>query len=246
MKNSLLALMIILILAGCDFIDYENGNGDIRSEKRLVDNFTEIQLTGNYEIGLKKGPKGQVVIVTDSNLLQFIDTEVHNEVLIVESTKKIRSNEGIKIYVTYQELVSLKSIGASTIKSESPIISERFELEIPGASLVDLEVEVKDLEIMLAGAGSVKLKGRADNQTVSLRGVGNFEAFELESQSCEVTVSGMGGAEVNVKENLNARVNGVGSIKYRGNPHTVDDKVSGIGTIQAADSEESSRNTESI
>lgn len=238
--------MILLILVGCDFIDYENGNGDISSEKRLVDNFTEIQLTGNYEIGLKKGPKGQVVIVTDSNLLQFIDTEVHNEVLIVESTRKIRSNEGIKIYVTYKELESLKSIGASTIKSESPIISDRFELEIPGASLVDLEVDVRDLEIMLAGAGSVKLKGRADNQTVSLRGVGNFEAFELESQSCEVTVSGMGGAEVNVKENLNARVNGVGSIKYRGNPNTVDDKVSGIGTIQAADSEESSRNTESI
>ena len=239
MKNSLLMILVVLGMASCNLAEYETGNGDITSEKRQVDNFNEIHLTGNFEIGLKEGPKEQVVIVTDANLLDLIETEVENEVLVVSSRKKIRSDQGIKVYVTYQNLEALKSIGASIIKSDAPILTERFELEVPGASLIDLEVDTKDLEILLAGACSVKLKGKAENQSIALKGVGNLEAFDLESRSCEVRVSGMGGVEVNVKENLIARVNGVGSIKYKGSPQTVDDKVSGIGTIQAVDYEDS-------
>jgi hypothetical protein len=70
---------------------------------------------------------------------------------------------------------------------------------------------------------------------ISLNGVGKLEAFDLESETCTVTVSGMGGVEVNVKENLNARVNGVGSIRYQGNPSKVDDRISGLGTIEMAE-----------
>lgn len=245
MRYPLITFIVIWTMA-CNIIDYEKGNGEISSEKRMLDKFSEIQLTGNYEIGLKKGPKGQLVVVTDSNLLEFIQSEVVNQVLIIESSKKIRSVDGIKIYITYQELEGIKSVGASVIKTENTIVSDRFELEIPGAGIIDMVVDVNDLEVILAGAGLVKLSGRAVNQSISLNGVGNLEAFDLESHSCKVTVSGMGGAEINVKENLTARVNGIGSIRYRGNPHTVNDKISGIGTISAVKEDDSSDHRETI
>ena len=236
----------VIFTTACNFIDFEKGNGEIISEKRMMDTFTEVQLMGNYEIRLRKGPKWQLVVVTDSNLLEFISSEVINGVLIIESNKKIRSEGGIKIYITYQELEAIKSVGASVIKTENTLVSDRFELEIPGAGLIDLEVDVNDLEITLAGAGLVKLKGSAENQSVSLNGVGSFEAFNLESRFCKVTVSGMGSAEINVKENLMARVNGIGSIRYRGNPYTIDDKIFGIGTINAVDEDSASDHRETI
>lgn len=231
---------------GCDTINYEHGNGEISSEKRLLDSFSEIQLTGSFEIGLKKGAKGQLIIVTDSNLLEFIDSEVINDVLIIENSKNINSEDGVKIYITYQSLDKIKSVGASMIKTENAIVSDRFQLEMPGAGIIDLEVEVTDLEVRLAGAGMIKLKGTATNQSVSLNGVGSLEAFELESKSCKVTVSGMGGAEINVKENLDARVNGIGSIKYKGSPGLVEDKISGVGTITPVDEGRESQAFESI
>ncbi len=241
----LLSFLIIWTMA-CDSITFEKGNGEISSEKRMIDTFSEIQLTGNYEIVLKKGPKGQLVVVTDSNLLEFIHSEVVNGVLIVENSKKIRSEDGIRIYITFQELEAIRSVGVSIIKTENTIVANRFELEIPGAGIIDLEVDVNDLEVTLTGAGLVKLKGRAVNQTVSLNGVGSLEAFDLESRSCKVIVSGMGKAEINVKENLNARVNGIGSIKYRGRPHTVDDKISGVGTIRPVEEYDRSDRPETI
>jgi hypothetical protein len=237
MKEAFWFGLLLLLITGCHLIGIEKGNGEVNSEKRSMGNFSEIRFTGNFEIGLKSGPKGQVLLVTDDNLLEFIDTEVENEVLVITTSKRLHSNHGLKVYVTYKDLNKLVSIGASKIKAEGPIESKSLEINVPGASLIDLEVNVTDLEVMLAGAGSVKLKGRATNQTLSLNGVGNVEAFELESRSCRVTVSGMGGAEVNVKENLHARVNGVGSISYKGSPETVDEKVSGLGNINRDEDE---------
>jgi len=239
--NFLKFLLLFLVLtSSCDLINYENGNGEINSEKRMLDSFTEIHLAGNYEIGLKQGPKSQVVIVTDNNLLKYIETEVDNGTLVIESSKRIKTDAGVKIYITYQHLVGIKSAGASIIKTENAIVSDRFNLEMPGAGLIEMEVDVSDLEITLAGAGMLKLKGKATDQIISLNGVGNLEAYELESRSCSITVSGMGGAEINVKENLDARVNGIGSIKYRGNPSTVNDNISGVGTIAPDTDQESS------
>lgn len=238
MKGHLSLLLSLFFLVSCDSLIHERGNGKIESEKRSVDSFTEVRLEGNYEVGLKHGLKEQVVIVTDENLLQYIDTEVEHGVLIIEDSEKIRSQDGIKIYITYNSLTSLRSAGASVIKSEDKIVSEVFSLEVPGAGVVELEVEVNDLEVVLAGAGLVKLSGSARSQSVSLNGVGSLEAYELESDNCEVSVSGVGGAKVNVKENLNANVNGIGGIKYKGNPKVVNDRVSGIGTIRKADEDD--------
>lgn len=246
MKNALLFTLLLIYISGCQLIGIEKGNGQIDSHKRLVAFYNEVRLTGNFEIHLKPGPKSQVVIVTDDNLLDYIQTEVENELLEVTTDKKLQSDHGIKIFLTYEELNKITSIGASIIKTDGQIVSERFELEVPGASLVDLDLDVTDLEVMLAGAGSVKLKGKANNQELSLNGVGHVEAFDLESQWCQVTVSGMGEAEVNVKEILKARVNGVGSISYSGNPEKVDDKVSGLGTIRPRDGAKSEEPSERI
>ncbi len=225
-------LWILCLLWACGDVIYEEGNGQITSEKRMLDSFDEIRLSGNYEVGIKQGAQEQLVIVTDENLMKYIQSSVEDGILIIEDDQKIRSKDGIKLYITYQELTRLRSAGASVIKTDGPLRSELFHLEVPGAGMVDLDVDVDELEVELAGAGLVKLKGRADQQTVDLRGVGSLKAFELESKHCQVTVSGVGGAEVNVKENLKAVVKGIGGIQYLGDPAVISDQVSGIGTIK--------------
>ena len=50
-----------------------------------------------------------------------------------------------------------------------------------------------------------------------------------------VTVSGVGGAKVNATDILTATLNGVGSIKYDGDPGTTNLNTNGIGVIKKAD-----------
>jgi len=234
MRRLLVIILLPLLFLGCDEVVKERGNGKIESEKRVLEGFTEINLAGNYEVGLKHGAQEQVVIVTDENLLPYIESSVENGVLIIEDSERIKSADGIKIFITYDQISKIKSAGASVVKSEDVISSDVFSLMVPGAGLIDLKLDVEDLEVELAGAGLVKLSGRADSQHVTLKGVGSLEAFDLESNTCDVSVSGVGGAEVNVKENLTAVVRGIGGIKYKGDPKSVQDEVSGIGTIKSA------------
>ena len=46
----------------------------------------------------------QVVIVTDENLLPYIESSVENGVLVIEDSDRIKSEEGIKIFITYKEV----------------------------------------------------------------------------------------------------------------------------------------------
>lgn len=239
-------LMLLWVMAtACETVVTERGNGQIESQKRTLENFKEIHLKGNYQVNLKQGAQPQLVIVTDENLLDYIDSWVEDEVLIIEDQEKIASKEGIKLFITFPDLEAIQSTKASVIKSEDVITTDNFELQVSGAGLVELELEVGEFHLDLPGAGLVKLKGKADFVGLTLSGLGNLEAFDLESNTCVVDVSGVGGAQLNVKENLKASVNGIGGIRYKGDPQ-VEDHVSGIGTIKKAREEDKPSDSQQI
>ena len=229
---------LLIFFSGCQDLVHEKGNGIIVTEDREVEEFDGLNLRGSYQVFLNQGSRSGLVIETDENLLQYIETEVRDKILYIENLEKISSKEGTKIYLTFEQLKELSSAGASTVKSESLLKAQSLEVSMPGAGILDLQLEVQDLEIDLAGAGLVKLEGWAQNQDIKMSGIGNLEGYDLRSRTCEVTVSGVGSAEVNVSENLTARINGMGGIKYQGNPVSVDQKVSGLGKITNVDEKE--------
>jgi hypothetical protein len=63
-------------------------------------------------------------------------------------------------------------------------------------------------------------------------GVGSVSNGELVSEKCRASVTGVGAAEVNVTQELDASVSGVGKISYEGNPRDVSKSVSGLGAVE--------------
>lgn len=224
-------LTLFIITVSCQDLVHERGNGNIVTDEREVEEFDGLNLRGSYQVFLNQGSRTRLVIETDENLLEYIETEVRGGILYIDNLEKISSKEGTKIYLTFEQLDWLSSAGASTIKTESLLTTESLEVSMPGAGILDLQLEVQDLKIDLAGAGLVKLEGWAQNQEIKMSGIGNLEGYELRSRTCKVTVSGLGNAQVNVSENLTARINGMGGIKYKGSPVSIDEKVSGLGKI---------------
>ena len=86
--------------------------------------------------------------------------------------------------------------------------------------------------IMTFCTSKIKLSGETTREEINLSGAGSLEAFELESSDCEVSISGIGGAEVDVKDRLVAKISGMGGIQYRGSPNEIRREVSGIGKIK--------------
>ena len=235
MKNLqpiILISFFLLALGSCDHIFvHERGNGIIVSENRKVDKFTQIQFSGVYQVILKAGNRPNIEIETDENLQEYIEVDQHGKRVIVTTTDRIKSRDGIKVYVTYTDLNSIEIGGVATIESDGPIVTDILELAISGAGSVDLEIEAQELELRVSGAGAIQLRGQVDKQTIRMSGAGDLEAYDLVSKYCKITLSGIGSAEIFVEEELEASISGVGGISYRGNPNKVHDDISGLGKI---------------
>ncbi|MBL6449736.1 DUF2807 domain-containing protein [Fulvivirga sp. 29W222] len=232
------ALLTVLSLTKCDNYHHERGNGNIISEKRNIEDFKEIEIGGSYEVFLTKSEKPALTIVADENLHQFINVDQHGDVLEIFSEATLESEEGVKLYIDYVELMAVNTSGAAVIKSDNVISGDYLRLEMSGAGVIDLDVDLKALKINISGAGAVELSGNVIEQNIQMSGAGGLEAYDLISQRSKVDISGVGGAAVTVKKRLEATVSGVGGISYRGNPEEVNSNVSGLGTIVEDEGEE--------
>ena len=103
--------------------------------------------------------------------------------------------------------------------------------------MVDLEMEVRKVELELSGASAVTFQGTAQQLEADLSGAGNLSAYELRVRDAVVKLSGVGGAQIYVTDNLQAKVSGVGAIRYRGEPQNIQREVSGVGSIKAAETD---------
>ncbi len=74
------------------------------------------------------------------------------------------------------------------------------------------------------------MDGKADEQEINILGSGTYQAKDLESKVVKINVAGAGSAIVNVSEELDAEISGVGSVEYIGDP-TVKQDVNGAGQV---------------
>ena len=107
-------------------------------------------------------------------------------------------------------------------------------VEAEGEGEIELvEVDSDRLELRLDGAGELTASGRVAALDATLGGAGELQLADLRAQRAAVRVEGIGRAEVNVSEELDATVAGVGAIEYHGDP-IVRAGVPGLGDVTQA------------
>ena len=232
-------LFVMIGLTGCNFDIGERGNGELVDDIRNTGSFQELELQGNFEVILQKSNDANVVIHTDENLIGLIEVENSGGRLIISTTRRLRPSRSSKIIVNYETLDHIQVSGAASLHSENVVEGRSLQLVMSGAGEVDLDVDLGRLQINVSGAGAVKLRGSVEEQYIEMSGAGGYDAEDLESRRCKISISGVGGAKVNVTEDLQAQVSGVGGVTYSGNPVSVKSDVSGIGSISASDKDPS-------
>lgn len=232
---SLLGFFALFFVFGCNSGGRTiEGNGIVVEEERSLGDFSAIEIEGNYILELEQGQPG-LTIQADSNLLSYIQTEVNRSTLVLKSTEDIKGSDGITIRVRYPELEKLEVGGAGKVTNTGTMQARNLEVEVSGAAVVELELEVqRKLTMDLSGAASVTFQGSAQQLEAKLSGAGNLDAYEMQVRDASIELSGVGGAEVYVTDNLQAKVSGVGGIRYKGEPKNIQRQVSGVGSIKAA------------
>jgi Putative auto-transporter adhesin, head GIN domain len=187
------------------------GSGVTASETRVVPAFGGVTLAGAADVTMDVGGDQRVVVHADDNLLPLITTEVENGMLVISQTEPFDAATPTRVEVTAPSLDTLRLSGAGDLTMEGSDL-ERLDVSLTGAGTLRCSGSVERLDLMLSGAGDLELEG--------------FVASDVRAM-----LSGAGNIVVNATRSLDAKVSGVGTISYAGDPAEVKRAVMGPGAI---------------
>lgn len=238
MKKAIVLTLVLAITASCSaqWGKKIKGNGEKVTIDRSTNDYDAIAVSGWFDVDLVDGKEGQLTLEGESNLLEYITTEVKNGKLIIKTEKNVNLkpsnwNSGIRITVPVESVSSISLSGSGDIVGKTTIKVEKLETAMSGSGDITLDIDTNSVGARMSGSGDITFSGNTANFTASISGSGDIKAFELEADNVEATVSGSADIKVTANKSLTARVSGSGDITYKGNPEKLDTKTSGSGDI---------------
>lgn len=213
------------------------GNGDYINETRTTNDYDQVALEGSMDVELISGNEGELSIQAESNLMEYILTEVSGDRLKIYIEKGVQldasRNMEIKIKVPIEDLEAVSLTGSGDIISSNKIAANDFKVSLTGSGDIELELESQKVQGRITGSGDIILSGTTEEFDCGVTGSGDFNAARLKANKVSATVSGSGDIEVYAVGHLKSRVSGSGDITYKGNPKHQDFKTFGSGSISS-------------
>lgn len=213
------------------------GNNDVETITRKTSDYESVHLKGSWDVQLVKGTEGELKITGESNLLEYIITDVDGNKLTIQSkdgySLNTSFNKSIVITVPFKDLNGIYLSGSGDITTSDVVKSEDLEVLVSGSGDVNVTLEAKNLKGKVTGSGDLVLKGKTMNFECSVTGSGDVSAYGVQANNVDASVTGSGDIQVIALESIRGRITGSGDIDYKGNPATKDTKVLGSGDISA-------------
>lgn len=187
------------------------GSGNTVSEKRDLNEFSGIDVSGAFEVEVVSQKDFRVEIEADDNLLSQIKTEVRSGILRISSEDDIKTKNSIRIRISAPDIDRIEVSGATKF------------------SLVDLKND--ELKLDISGVSKVKLSGVTGNLSAEISGASHVDAENLKAATATIEASGASHVEVNVSEELVADASGASKINYSGSPKNTRKNSSGVSSI---------------
>jgi hypothetical protein len=238
MRNFLLFTILILFLFNVNAQNWWNsgvkGEGPRVEQKLELKSFNGIKLTLAADVYLTKGNTQSVSISAQQNIIDLIKTEVKDGIWKITTEENIRDHSPIKVYITVPNMNYVGLSGSGDIHTEGTFDeSEEVTVTVSGSGNIRFNTIAKSIDASVSGSGDIELAGSAQNTSISISGSGDIDAYNFQSNSCEVRVSGSGDVKVHTTDELNVRVSGSGDVYYRGSPN-LNSRISGSGNLHGS------------
>ena len=235
-KRMILPIFIVLafFMGACGFninVDIDQGSGKVITQTRDVTNFDRVILSGIGDVVVTQGDRDSLEIEAEDNVIPHITSEVKNGTLEIGFNRKtIIPTKSIRFNLTMRNIHGLETKGVSNVRSEK-ISTDALDLGISGTGNIDIQnLTANSTTVNVSGAGNLTADGKVSSQTITLSGAGNYDGEDLESETAEITITGLGKVVVWVTQNLKVTISGTGGVDYYGNPQ-VSQQISGLGRL---------------
>ncbi len=212
------------------------GSGTEKTDKRQVAAFSQLEITGSFNVTLVQDSSSAVTITADDNIVSVIKTDVSGDKLKISSDKKnLCSTKEIAITIGVRNLRSINASGAVELGSNGHLNLGDLDMNLSGATKINLDVTAANIETEASGVNDIILKGQARSHNVEFSGSGNLKAFDLVTGNYSIESAGQSDCEINVLNELNIHTTGASDIKYKGTPTKINKSKTGALTLTKTD-----------
>jgi hypothetical protein len=197
-----------------------------------VQPFTKIYLEGTYKVVLEQGSQSGLKIETDQENFRYIDVQSDAETLNLRIVKKRFSLEELILYITFKDLEKLVIEGGINMETRGYVDLKDFYLQVEGGAIIKMNLKANKVRVNGQGGVKFELDGIVEELEAVLSGAGYLDAIDLKTKRCDFKIEGVGAGSVYATESLNATINGVGKIRYKGEPQ-VYKKIEGVGSVSS-------------
>jgi Putative auto-transporter adhesin, head GIN domain len=209
-------LVALLLVTGCVFNlgnSGVKGSGIVKTESRSVTGFSSIDFKSEGKVMVQQTGKESLTINAEDNLLPLLETRVADHILYLGTVNDVDINptKPIEFIMEVKSLENFNMTGVGSIEAKG--------------------IQGKKLTIDLTGVGNMAIEGSADSLDLRLNGIGSYRGDRFKTKQATVHSDGVGSAVINVSDQLDASVSGVGSVEYIGSPK-VQKSGQGMGNIK--------------
>ncbi len=215
--HGLTAFLVALLLATGCVINLGSsgvqGSGIVKTESRSVTGFSLIDFKSEGKVMVQQTGKESLTINAEDNLLPLLETRVADHILYLGTVNDVDINptKPIEFIMEVKSLENFNMTGVGSIEAKG--------------------IQGKQLTIDLTGVGNMAIEGSADSLDLRLDGIGSYRGDRFKTKQATVHSDGVGSAVINVSDQLDASVSGVGSVEYIGSPK-VQKSGQGMGNIK--------------
>jgi len=172
-------------------------------------------------------------VAGSSDLIEKLKVFSNNGTLSIEleNPKKFSMNKkDLKIKVGSPKIESVNFNSIGTLYLKNTFKNDKLSIANNGVGQIKIDdCQVTTFDLSSKAVGAIEVKGTSNQATIYSEGMGKIDCSEFKSESTKVTSKGMGDISVYAKSSLDILIEGVGNVKYYGNPADVKSAISGLG-----------------
>ena len=184
-------------------------------QMRSVAPFTAISNSGPLSLRIEVGKTQSVTVGGDEDLVPELETEVVDNELRLHLRHEMHHFDGhhggLHVTVTLPQLTAFTMNGAGN------------------TTITNMSGD--HLDINFVGAGGLKAEGTVKTLKLDVSGAASIDTRALHADTADINLAGVGSVKVWAGQSLDASVGGVGSLRYYGDPKTVNTHGGGLGSV---------------
>jgi hypothetical protein len=202
---------------------------------RKLSSFAGVHVSGNISVDLIASNEHKAEIKMIKGDESDIITEVKGGTLSVKTSNKWkfgRSNAKAEIKLYYTLLDEIESSAGSIVFSNEVVKGRSMIVAASSGSTTRLKLEAQRIDADSSSGATLSISGKAQNVKLEASSGSTIEAINLECAVAEASVSS--GSSINTwpTKKLIADASSGGSIKYKGEPESVEKNVGSGGSVK--------------